>query len=192
VLKRIAKFLKAKDGVAAIEFAFLAPLLITLLLGTVEASNALECRQKVTSLASSAADLVAQTSSVSTTDISNIFNAVTAIVYPFSGVTSITITSVMSDGHGGGTVAWSQAQNATARGVGTPVTLSQPIMSTCTTAALTSCTPCAKNTCSVIMAEISYAYVSPIGKFFVGTVPIKDSFFARPRKSASVTCTNCS
>jgi Flp pilus assembly protein TadG len=189
MLTRIARFLRAKEGLAAIEFAIIAPVLVTLLLGSVEISNALECRQKVTILASSAADLVAQTASVSASDITNIFNAVTAIVYPFQGTTSIVISSVMSDGNGGGTVAWSQAQNATPLTVGSAVTLSQPIMSTCNTAASNSCTPCARNACSVIMAQISYAYVSPIGQFFIGTVPITDSFFARPRKSVSVAYT---
>lgn len=192
MLKRFAKFLKAKDGLAAVEFAFIAPVLVVFMLGSVEISNALECRQKVTSLASSAADLVAQTASVSSSDLANIFNAVTDIMYPFTGTTSIVITSVASDGNGGGTVAWSKAQNGTALTKGSAVTLSQPIMSTCNTSASNSCTPCAKNACSVIMAQISYSYVSPIGKFFVGTVPITDSFFARPRKSSSVTCTDCS
>jgi hypothetical protein len=121
--------------------------------------------------------------------MTNIFNAVTAVMYPFNGTTSIVITSVMSDGNGGGTVAWSKAQNGTALTVGSSVTLAQPIMSTCNTAASNSCTPCAKNACSVIMAQISYGYVSPIGKIFVGTVPITDSFFARPRKSVSVAYT---
>jgi Flp pilus assembly protein TadG len=187
MLRRIAKFLKAKDGLAAIEFAFIAPVLVTFLLGSVEITNALECRQKVTMLASSAADLVAQTASVSASDMTNIFNAVTAIMYPFTGTTSIVISSVMSDGNGGGTVAWSKAQNGTPLTVGAAVTLNQPIMSTCNTSS--SCTPCAKNACSVIMAQISYSYVSPIGKFFVSTVPITDSFFAHPRKSTSVAYT---
>jgi Flp pilus assembly protein TadG len=186
MLRRLAKFLKARDGLAAIEFAFIAPVLVTLLLGSVEASNALECRQKVTSLASSAADLVAQTASVSASDMTNIFNAVTAIMYPFTGTTSIVISSVASDGKGGGTVVWSLAQNGTKLATGSTVVLSQPIMSTCNTSASNSCTPCAKNACSVIMSQISYSYVSPIGKFFVGSVPITDSFFARPRKSVSV------
>jgi hypothetical protein len=39
------------------------------------------------------------------------------------------------------------------------------------------------------MAQISYAYTSPIGQFFVGTIPLTDSFFARPRKSTSVAYT---
>jgi Flp pilus assembly protein TadG len=189
MLRRIArKFLKAKDGLAAVEFAFIAPVLVTLLLGSVEISNALQCRQKVTMLASTAADLVAQTASVSSTDITNIFNAVTAIMYPFTGTTSIVISSVASDGNGGGIVVWSQAQNGTKLATGASVAISQPIMLTCTASG---CTNCAKNACSVIMAQISYAYVSPIGKFFVGTVPMTDAFFARPRKSTTVTCTGC-
>jgi Flp pilus assembly protein TadG len=189
MLRRCARFLKNKDGLAAIEFAFLAPVLVTFLLGSVEISNALECRQKVTSLASSAADLVAQTSSVSATDMTNIFNAVTAIMYPFTGTTSIVISSVASDGNGGGTVTWSQAQNGTALAVGTTVALSQQIMLTCVATPTPTCSNCAKNACSVIMAQISYSYTSPLGKFFVGSVPLTDSFFARPRKSVSVAYT---
>ena len=189
MLMRFVKFLKAKNGMAAVEFALIAPLLVTLLLGSVEVSNALEARQKATSLASSAADLVAQTASVSSSDMTNIFNAVTAIMYPFSGTTSIVISSVASDGNGNGTVLWSQAQNGTALTKGAAVTLSQQIMLTCTSTPTPSCKNCAAGACTVIMAQISYAYTSPIGKLFVGVVPITDSFFARPRKSVSVAYT---
>lgn len=185
-MRLVRKFLKAKDGLAAVEFAFVAPVLVTLMLGSVEISNALECRQKVTSLASSAADLVAQTATVSASDMTNIFNAVTAIMYPFTGTTSIVISSVASDGNGGGIVVWSQAQNGTKLATGSSVSLSQQIMLSCNASG---CTNCPKNACSVIMAQISYSYISPIGKFLVGAVPMTDSFFARPRKSVSVAYT---
>lgn len=191
MLRRLITFLKARDGLAAIEFAFIAPLLVTLLLGTVEVSNALEAHQKVTSLASSAADLVAQTTSVSTDDVKNVFNAVTAIMYPFEGTTSIVISSVASDGNGGGTVLWSLAQNATPLTKGTKVALSQAIMLTCTSTPTASCKNCAAGACTVIMATTGYAYTSPVGKFLVSTINMTDSFFARPRKSTSVTCTDC-
>lgn len=187
MLTRLRKLLKAKDGLAAVEFAIIAPVLATLLLGTVELSNALECHQKVTMVASSAADLVAQTSTVSASQMSDIFNAATAIVYPFPlSSTKIVISSVMSDGTGNGIVAWSVAQNATALATNAAVTLSQPIMSTCTNGV---CTPCARNACSVILAQVTYGYASPIGKYFVGTVDMTDYFFARPRKSTTVSYT---
>src|SRR5580698_5860695 len=112
MLRTLRRFLKAKDGLAAIEFAFIAPVMGTMLLGTIEISQALECHQKVTMVASSAADLVAQTTTVSTTQMTDIFNASTAIVYPFTlSSTKIVISSVLSDGAGNGTVAWSAAQN---------------------------------------------------------------------------------
>jgi Flp pilus assembly protein TadG len=190
MLKLLRRFTAATNGLAAIEFAFIAPVLVTLLLGSVEIGNALECRQKVTVLASSAADLVAQTSSVSTSDLTNIFSAVTAIVYPFpQGTTTIVISSIMSDGKGGGYVAWSKAQNGSALATNSTVTLPQPLMSTCTTS--TSCTACAKSACSVILAQVSYSYTSAIGKLFSKAVSMKDTFYAHPRKSTSVTCTDC-
>jgi Flp pilus assembly protein TadG len=189
MLTRLREFLKARDGMAAIEFAFIAPVLGTLLLGSIEASSALECRQKVTMLASSAADLVAQTASVSSSDMTNIFNAVTAIVYPFpQGSTTIVISSVMSDGSGNGTVAWSKAQNGTQLVTGSAITLPSPIMSTLNADGKTY-TPCAKNACSVILAQITYHYTSPIGRFLVGSISMSDHFYARPRKSASVAYT---
>lgn len=191
MLTRLKKMLKARDGLAAVEFALIAPVLGTMLLGTIELCNALECHQKVTMVASSAADLVAQASSVSSSDMTDVFNAASAIVYPFDrGNISIVISSVLSDGAGNGTVAWSVA-NANGKKLNTnaPIVLSQPLMSTCDASG--KCTPCAKGSCSVILSQVTYSYTSPIGKYFVGSVPMSDYFFERPRKSATVACNSC-
>ncbi|SRR5665213_172908 len=188
MLKRGRTFLKAKGGLAAIEFALIGPLLATMLMGTIEMCNALSCKQKVAMLASASADLVAQTASISSSGMTDVFNAVTAIVYPFSATgTKIVISSVMSDGNGNGTVAWSETQNGTALAVNSAVTLPQPIMSTCDSTG--ACVPCAKNACSVILAQVSYAYTSPVASFLIGTINMTDYFYARPRKSVSVAYT---
>ena len=188
MLSKIRKFRKAKDGLAAIEFAFIAPVLGTMLLGTIELCNALECHQKVTMMASSAADLVAQTTTVSASNMTDVFNASTAVMYPFPSTnTKIVVTSILSDGHGNGTVAWSQASSGSGLAIGSAVTLTQPVMSTINTDG--TYTPCAKSACSVIYTQVTYSYTSPIGKLFVGTVPMTDSFYERPRKSATVAYT---
>ncbi|HEY2032554.1 MAG TPA: TadE/TadG family type IV pilus assembly protein [Rhizomicrobium sp.] len=190
MLGRIRKLLSAREGLAAVEFALIAPVLGTMLLGTIELCNALECHQKVTMVASSASDLVAQTTTVSSSDMTDVFSAATAIVYPFNQSNiSIVVSSVLSDGTGNGTVAWSVANaNGTKLPTNTPITLSQPIMSTCD-ANGNNCTPCAKSACSVILTQVKYSYTSPIGKFFVGSVPMTDYFYERPRKSATVSYT---
>jgi Flp pilus assembly protein TadG len=191
MLTRLRKFLKARDGLAAVEFALIAPVLGTMLLGTIEVCNALQCHQKVTMVASSASDLVAQTTAVSKSDMTDVFNAASAIVYPFSqNNISIVVSSVLSDGTGNGTVAWSAANaNGTRLANGAQITLSQPIMSTCGTNGI--CTPCAKGTCSVILTQVTYSYTSPIGKFLVGPMQMSDYFYERPRKAATVTCNAC-
>jgi Flp pilus assembly protein TadG len=181
MLKTLIRFLKAKNGLAAIEFAFIAPVMATLLVGTIELCNALQCKQKVTSVASSVADLVAQTKTVSAADMTNIFAAANELTYPFpSSGSGIVVSSIVSDGSGNGTVAWSESQNATALPVNSTVLVPTGLM----TAAA-----CAKGACSVILAQVSYAYTSPLGKIFVGTTSMTDYFYARPRQSATITYT---
>jgi Flp pilus assembly protein TadG len=191
MLMRKRNFLKNRDGLAAVEFALIAPVLGVMLMGTIELCNALQCHQKVTMVASSAADLVAQTSSVSSSGMNDIFSAASAIVYPFSQSNiAIVVSSVLSDGTGNGTVAWSVPNaNGTKLAKNAVITLDQPLMSTCD-ANGQNCTPCAKGSCSVILTQVSYDYTSPFGKFLVGTVKMTDYFYERPRKSATITYTN--
>jgi Flp pilus assembly protein TadG len=187
MLKRLRALSKSSDGLAAVEFALIAPVLGTMLLGTIELCNALECHQKVTMVASTAADLVAQASKVSASDMDDIFSAAAAVIYPFQqNNIAIVVSSVLSDGTGNGTVTWSVANaNGTPLDKDKAIVLSQPIMSTCD-ASGGNCTPCAKGACSVILTQVSYSYTSPIGKYFAGSVPMSDYFFERPRKVATI------
>jgi Flp pilus assembly protein TadG len=183
MLRLLREFRKSKKGLAAIEFAFIAPVLGTLLVGTIEVCNALECKQKVTDVASSVADLVAQTSTVSTTDLSNVYAAGNALIYPFPTSTAkIVVSSIVSDGAGNGTVAWSNAST------GSPLAKNSAFI---VPAGLMSASSCARNACSVIYATVTYGYTSPLGKFFLSTATMNDYFYARPRESVAVACSNC-
>jgi uncharacterized protein (TIGR02588 family) len=174
--RRTTKFFAAKDGTVAVEFAFIAPILIALFLGTVSVCDALICRQKVTTLAASAADLVAQDETISTAQMNDVFGALNAIVYPYpAGTAKIVITSVKADPNHAGqyVVDWSEANsNATPRSKGTSVTVPTGLVTT---------------GASVILAEVSYTYAPPSTKFITGPLTMSDSFYARPRKSSSVT-----
>ena len=175
MLKRIIALSKARDGAAAIEFALLAPVMILMFFAVVELSAAVDCRTRVNNVASTAADLVAQETIVSSSDMTNVFAALNAIIYPFSsGAAKIVITSVVDNGSGGGKVAWSDAQNGTPRTVGSAVTVPTGLITTGG---------------SVILAEITYSYVSPSTQFLTGTVTMSNSFYAHPRRSATVTHT---
>ena len=76
----------------------------------------LVCKSDVSDTASTAADLIAQESSVGTPDMNNVLSSLNALTYPYptTGL-KIVITSVIDDGKGGGKVDWSKANNGTGR-----------------------------------------------------------------------------
>ena len=173
----ILRFLRSKTGFSAIEFALMAPVLCVLLLGTIVVSNALVCRQKLLSEASSVADLVSQASSVSNSDLQDIFQSGNTIMYPFSASQgTIVVSSIVNNAvSNANTVAWSQAYNGgTALTVNSTVTVPQGVISAGG---------------SAIFVQVTYKYTSPIAGFFINSIGMSDSFYSRPRQSAWVNYT---
>jgi Flp pilus assembly protein TadG len=158
------------DGVAAVEFALIFPLMISLYFGAVELGNGLLVNRKATNVASTASDLVAQVDI--NADIADVFAASSAILSPFdSSSIVITISSVVTELDGTTEVAWSDSMNGTPRAEGERISLPPGVA-----------TPGS----SVIWAEVDYTYVSPIGKYLTGGITIEDDFYARPRRSIEV------
>ena len=87
---RLRKFLKAEDGVAAIEMAFIFPFMVLLYFGMVDVTALINFNRKVTAVAGMTADMVAQQkTSILKSQIDDIYNAVSLIMSP----------TVMSDVH---------------------------------------------------------------------------------------------
>lgn len=189
MLKLLAHFRKAKDGLAAIEFALILPVVSALILGIIEVTSALECRQRVTAMASTSADLAAQYTQITTSQMNDILSATTAILYPFtSSGAKITISSITSDGNGNGRVAWSKGNaGAPLRSVNSALTLPSGLMAAYTCSGGV-CTGCAAGTCSVIFAEVNYNYASYSNttKFITHSLTLTDTFYAKPRRSATI------
>ena len=169
---RIRGLARRTDGLAAIEFALIAPILIMMFFGLIEISNGLMCRQQVGTMASSAADLVAQAQQITNNDRDNVFAATAAIMYPNSTTSlSMVISSVVDDGHGGGKVAWSDAKNGSARAIGSTVAVPTGLI------------PAGG---SVILAEVTYTYVSKASVEITGPITISRSAYSQPRLSTQV------
>jgi Flp pilus assembly protein TadG len=69
--------------VAAIEFVIIVPVMLVLFFGTVEYSRAVAVDRKVTLVARALSDLTSQNVSVTSTQLTNIFNAGTGILSPY-------------------------------------------------------------------------------------------------------------
>ena len=183
-LGRVKRFAASPDGMAAVEFAMLLPLMITLFFGVVEISLALLCRADVSIMASTAADLISQADTIAASDISNVYSAAGTILYPYydpsksgSAKPTIRITSVIYDSTSPSTtigkITWTCTQSGSGtltpatRAVNDKVTLPQALLSA---------------NSSVIVSEIAYSYASPTSKVVAGTINFTNNWYTRPRR----------
>jgi Flp pilus assembly protein TadG len=173
----LRRFARSENGLAAVEFAFVAPIMVVMFFGAIELSQGVDCRARVTDVAATASDLVAQETTVSTTDMSNVFSALNSIMYPFPpGAMRIVISSLVDDGHGNGKVAWSDQQNSTARSVGSIVTLPAGLIT-------------AGSGSSVIMSEVTYSYTSATTVVIGSPISMTYTFYSKPRRGLTVSHT---
>lgn len=168
-LKRgpLAGFAKATSGLAALEFALILPIMALLYLGGFEVTEAFMINRKVTHATSALGDLVAQSEELSSSDMSNIFDAVEAVLNPYPAAEGYMIVSgVRVDASGVATVVWSDARNTTAYQVGSEIAL--PLSVT-------------QNDTFVVFAEVHYEYTPQFGYTLTGVIDLHDEFYLRPR-----------
>ncbi len=178
-VRLLNSLMRDRRGVSAIEFAFIAPILILLYVGVAEVGSALTLFRRTSTVATTAADLTAQTKSVSTSDLQDIVAASSSILTPYSPTPlKIVISSVVADQNNNGKVAWSYANKGSGRGTNTSYTVPPGLTE--------------PNT-SVIVAEITYDFkplVDLTQVYSPGSFQMKRIFYARPRRSLTVTKTN--
>jgi Flp pilus assembly protein TadG len=174
--RRISALRRDEEGVSAVEFAMLLPLMITLYLGTVEVSQGVAIDRKVTLTTRTVADLASQVSSINNTDMTNLLNAASSVIAPFAlNQLKVTVSAVTVDANGVAKVAWSDTLNGTARAVNSTVTLPTALNVANTT---------------LIWSEVEYNYLPTIGYVITGALNLTDKIYMRPRLSDTVTRNN--
>jgi Flp pilus assembly protein TadG len=165
-------------GTIAIEAAIILPLLVLIFLGMVEFSQAFTVKRRVHNVASTTADLVAQSQTVTTADLNDIASIGAQLMLPFSstGIT-LTITSVAEDTNNNVTVQWSCAWS----------NLASSANCTATGAAYTGLpTGLLSAGQSLIIGKTLYPYTPTIGEFLTGGFTFSASSYFRPRLVTSV------
>jgi Flp pilus assembly protein TadG len=170
-------------GVAATEFAIVVPFMLVLLVGGVELGNGLATNVKVSATAHSVADMISQNTQVTSSQMTGILQASTAIMAPYAvtdsngnSLITITVSEVSTDSNGKATVQWSQSTSTTgARPVGQQMTLSS----------YTSGTGTSNANISLILSEVSYVYTPSLGYTISGPVTLSDSYYLFPRCSTN-------
>lgn len=92
---RIAAFIRNRDGMAAVEFAFVAPILLILYFMTVEAVQGIETNRRLSRLGSMVADLVGQQDALSATALKEIIQISESTMRPYTrSVPEVTVTAI--------------------------------------------------------------------------------------------------
>jgi len=166
--RRLKRFAGDRRGVSAVEFAILAPVMIALYLGMVEVSDGIAADRKVSLTASTLANLAAQYTTISSSDMTNILDASSAIIVPYSAANlSMTVTCLDIDSNKNVTVKWSVARNASALSGTVSIPADLQVAGT-----------------QLILAKVSYAYTPIVGYNITGTLDLSDQMYMAPRISA--------
>jgi Flp pilus assembly protein TadG len=167
-----ARFAADCRGISAVEFAMLMPVMLTLLLGSVEASQGIAADRKIELTAHSLADLASQYTDITDAVMSNILNAGAAIIAPYPAAPLKEVVSEIAiDSNGNATVVWSDTLNGTALTVGQSVSVPSSL---------------ATPNSYLILAQVQYGYNPTYGYVLTGTVNLNDQSFVQPRESNSI------
>lgn len=182
IIGRLSRFARDRRGVSAVEFAFIAPVMIGLYLGCAEISDGVAADRKVSLIAGALANLPAQVTTISAGDMTNILDASSAIITPYSASNlTMTVSCLKIDGNGIAKVQWSATRNGTARSAGSTYSFSSA-----------SSALAVKNSW-LLLSEVSYAYTPTVGYTITGTLTLSDKMFMSPRITAptygTITCT---
>jgi Flp pilus assembly protein TadG len=181
-----------RRGVAAIEFAIIAPVMLVMFLGTVDFSAGIAVNRKVTLIARTLADLPSQSAAQAVTDsyLQNVFTASIVIIKPYSQTpVKGTVTEIYVDSNKKATVQWSKSATvasganqatltASSRNPGDVVT---PIVPPALLVKQT----------YLILSEVSYLYTPMTGYVMTKSgVTLSDVAYTRPRQFACLTYNN--
>ena len=179
-----ARLARDRQGVGAIEFAIIAPILLLLYIGSLEITVGLNVAKRASRAAGSVADITTQQSSVSKTFLAGMPSVATSIFAPYqtTGLT-LKVSGITIDASGNPTVTWSWAQDGTRPyAPGTAVTTVPADMK--------------KASSFLVHAELTIPYqLFSFGPDFLpdtlNQITISRDYFYRQRIGTSISCSDC-
>jgi len=170
ILSSLRRLFRAETGMAAVEFALILPILVTLWIGGVEVTQGLSVDRRLNNLASAIGDLVSRDKALQYSQIEDIFNIDEGALFPFSATgLSMRVTAVNVDANQKALVRWSRARGTTARpdneNLNTLIDVKLRVANT-----------------QIIMAEVFYTYTPAVGYVISGDIALSDRVYFTPRR----------
>ncbi len=158
-------------GIAATEFAIVVPVMLLLFFGTDEFASGISVDRKVTLMARTLSDLTSQNTKVTDAQLTNFFNASSAIMTPYSSSpVRSTITQLYVDPATlAARVQWSKGSSPRTAGTSVAIPAALQVGGT-----------------YLIYSEVSYTFVPTVGYVLKNSITLSDYTFTRPRQSTCV------
>lgn len=178
---QLKAFIRDRRGVSAIEFAFIAPIMILLYMGLAELTLAMMAERRASHAASAVGDLVAQSAaSMTNADVDKVLYIGKAVVSPYSTTgLSLRVTSVKADAGAVPKVLWSKASGASLT----------KLVQNSTVAGFPANLLAANE--SIIKADVIYKYDTPLKTIVPNTLNFSSTFYLRPRRADVIACADC-
>lgn len=173
-----AKIRENEEGLAAIEFAILAPIMISMYFGLAEVATAISIDRSISHATNVAGDLTSQVANVDDTDLEDLLTATLRIMdVTDSSKVSISLESWSRDAAGTDTNVGTATMNAGAAAL--------PAFNVSTVDATL-----LNETAGIVVARVAYLY-SPMKLQYMKTdFTMSDTFILKPRRSSEVTFAN--
>ena len=169
LFQRLRRFAREDRGVAALEFAIIAPLLmVPLLLGSVDLIDVMGANKRAQNAAAPLADVVARDTEISNAELTSLWRGLDVLMYPNDpGTMEIRISSISIVNASTARVVWSEGHGGmAARTANSTVSLDSRMMNVGS---------------SVIMVESVYKYDAPLGFLFQNQVRMTHDAYRRSR-----------
>jgi Flp pilus assembly protein TadG len=171
------RFFASTRGVVAIEFSFLFPILLLLLLAGIDAGRAVAISMKVRSAAYAVNAMANQYTSIDDTSMASILGASSKVLVPYSSTpVTVKLSQIAIDSGGNATVVWSDGLNTTGYSPGTSIAIPSYLKTTNGAKAT-----CSSYPCYLLLGEVTYAYTPMFGNFITGPINLSDTLYVTPR-----------
>lgn len=192
--RSVARLIADRRGVAAVEFAFIAPLLLCMYFVTMEVGQAIETNKKVGRVGSMVADLITQQQTITPTEVEAVIKIGESTLAPYNrSKSTITVTAIEVT-----TDATPQVKVAWSRKLANGAIVAGPAKGSTTT--LPDALKVAGSFLVRVQSELDYKPVitwAASGKKTLGltsafdNISMSETYYLRPRMSTAVTCSAC-
>jgi Flp pilus assembly protein TadG len=163
-----AGLIRSEKGLAAVEFSMILPIMLVMLVGVFDGTNAFAVYGKTRFATATLAELTNQYTTIHDADLTQILGATSTVLAPYSSAAATTsVSQIAINASGVATVSWSNTLTP-----GSTFTLPSGL---------------ATPSSYLIYCQVSYTFTPSFSSVFTGPITLSDSIYVSPRNSSSIT-----